>query len=86
MKDLVQDVFVEVRHVALTGHRAVIVVPEVLLQSHRVVRDAQDRAQVVGQHLERSTSNAERMISPCQQFSCLLRWRSLDKHSHETLC
>lgn len=56
MNHLVQDVFVEVRHVTLTGHRAVIVVPEMVLQSHRVVRDAQNRAQVVGQHLKRNTS------------------------------
>lgn len=56
MNHLVQDVFVEVRHVTLTGHRAVIVVPEMVLQSHRVVRDAQNRAQVVGQHLERNAS------------------------------
>lgn len=80
---LVQDVFVEVRHVALTGHWAIIVIPEVLLQSHRIVRNAQDRAQVVGQDLERSTSL---MLSwwfhPVSTFSCLFRWRSLDKHSH----
>lgn len=56
MNYLVQDVFVQVRHVTLAGHRTVIIVPEMVLQRHRVVRDAQDRAQVVGQHLDRDTS------------------------------
>lgn len=56
MNYLVQDVFVQVGHVTLAGHRTVIVVPEMVLQRHRVVRDAQDRAQVVGEHLDRDTS------------------------------
>lgn len=48
---LIQDVFVEVRHVTLTGDRAVIIVPKVLLQSNWVMWDTQDCAEVVGQHL-----------------------------------
>lgn len=48
---LVQDVFVEVGHVALAGHRPVVVITEMLLQRHGVVGDAQHRVQVVGQHL-----------------------------------
>lgn len=51
---LVQDVLVEVGHVTLTGHGAVIVIPEVLLQGHGVMGDMQDRVQVVGQHLGQS--------------------------------
>lgn len=51
---LVQDVLVEVGHVTLTGHRAIIVIPEVLLQGHGVMGDVQDRVQVVGQHLGQS--------------------------------
>lgn len=54
---LVQDVLVEVGHVTLTGHRAVIVIPEVLLQGHGVMGDVQDRVQVVGQHLGQRQSD-----------------------------
>ena len=49
---LVQDVFVEVRHVALAGDWTVIIIPEVFLQSHRIMRDTQDGTQVMGQDLE----------------------------------
>lgn len=49
---LVQDVFVEVRHITLTGNRTIVVISEVLLQSNWIVWDTQDCAQVVGQHLE----------------------------------
>lgn len=48
---LVQNVLVEVGHVPLAGHRAIVIISEVLLQGHRVVRDVQDGVQVVGQHL-----------------------------------
>lgn len=53
---LVQDVLVEVGHVALAGHGAIIIISEVLLQGHRVMGDMQDRVQVVGQHLRQSGS------------------------------
>lgn len=49
---LIQDVFVEVRHITLTGNWAIIVIPEVLLQSHGVMWDTQDCAQVVRQYLK----------------------------------
>lgn len=48
---LVQDVLVEVGHVSLAGHRAVVIISEVFLQGHGVMGDVQDRVQVVGQHL-----------------------------------
>lgn len=38
----------------MTGHGAIIVIPEVLLQGHGVMGDVQDRVQVVGQHLGQS--------------------------------
>lgn len=79
---LVQDVPVQVRHVALAGHGPVVVVPEVLLQRHGVVRDAQHRAQVVGQHLQTSTSL---MLSRpfARRLADLLTWiNGSDKHSH----
>lgn len=53
---LVQDVLVEVGHVSLAGHGAIVVVSEVLLQSHGVVGDVQDCVQVVGQHLRQRAS------------------------------
>lgn len=52
LTDLVQDEPVEVRHVSLIGDGTFIVIFEVLLQSHGVVWDPQDGAQVVRQHLE----------------------------------
>lgn len=52
--DLVQDVLVEVGHVALAGHRAVIVITEVLLEGHRVMGYVQHRVQIVRQHLRQS--------------------------------
>ena len=55
---LVEDIFGEVRHVALAGHRAIIIIPEVLLQSYWVVGDGQDCAQVMGQHLGNTSLNA----------------------------
>lgn len=77
---LVQDVLVEVGHVSLAGHRAVIVIPEVLLQSHRVVGDVQDRVQVVGQHLRQSGSLPSRAPAETGLEGCshLLACR----HSH----
>lgn len=50
---LVQDELVQVGHVALVGDGALVVVLEVLLQGHGVVRDVHHRTQVVGQHLQR---------------------------------
>lgn len=38
----------------MTGHGAVVVIPEVFLQGHGVMRDVKDRVQVVGQHLGQS--------------------------------
>ena len=49
---LIQDVFVEVWHVSLIGHGPIIVILEVLLQSHGVMWDVQHRVQVVGEHLK----------------------------------
>lgn len=48
---LVQDVLVEVGHVSLAGHGTIVIISEVLLQGHGVMRDVQDGVQVVGQHL-----------------------------------
>lgn len=42
----------EVRHITLTGNWAIIVIPEVLLQSHGVMWNTQDCAQVVRQYLK----------------------------------
>lgn len=53
---LVQDVLVEVGHVSLAGHGPIVIISEVLLQSHRVVGDVQDRVQVMGQHLRQRGS------------------------------
>lgn len=53
---LVQDILVEVGHVSLAGHRAIVIISEVLLQGHGVMRDVQDCVQVVGQHLRQSGS------------------------------
>lgn len=53
---LVQDVLVEVGHVSLAGHGAIIIISEVFLQSHGVMGDVQDRVQVMGQHLRQSGS------------------------------
>lgn len=57
---LVQDVLVEVGHVALAGHRAIVIISEVLFQSHGIMGDVQDCVQVVGQHLRQSDS-----LPPC---------------------
>lgn len=48
---LVQDERGQVGHVALVGDGTLVVVLEVLLQRHRVVRDPHHRAQVVGKNL-----------------------------------
>lgn len=48
---LIQDVFVEIRHITLTGNWTIIIIPKVLLQSDWVMWDTQDCAQVVGQNL-----------------------------------
>ena len=48
---LVQNVGVEVGHVALLGDGPVVVVPEMFLQCHGVVGEVQHRVQVVGQNL-----------------------------------
>lgn len=48
---LVQDVFVEVRHVAMIGHWPLIIILEVLLQSNGVMWNVQHRVEVVGEHL-----------------------------------
>lgn len=53
---LVQDVLVEVGHVPLAGHGTIVIISEVLLQSHRVMGDVQDRVQVMGQHLRQKGS------------------------------
>ena len=49
---LIQYILVQVRHVTLTGNWAIIIIPEVLLQSDWIMRDTQDCAQVVRQHLK----------------------------------
>lgn len=49
---LVQDELVQVGHVPLVGDGTLVVVFEVLLQRHRVVRDPHHGAQVVGKHLQ----------------------------------
>lgn len=48
---LIQDVFVEVWHVAMIRHRPVVIILEVLLQGHGVMWDVQHRVQVVGKNL-----------------------------------
>lgn len=48
---LVEDVPVEVRHVALVRQGPFVVFFEMLLKVHGVVRDLHHRAQVIGQHL-----------------------------------
>lgn len=50
---LSQYIFVEVGHVAMIRHRPIIVILEVLLQSHGVMWDLQHCVQVVGQHLRK---------------------------------
>lgn len=49
---LVQDEPVQVRHVPLVGDGTLVVVFEVLLQRHGVMRDVHHRAQVVRKHLQ----------------------------------
>lgn len=48
---LVEDVPVEVRHVALVRERPLVIIFEMLLKGHGVMRDPHHGAQVVGQHL-----------------------------------
>lgn len=48
---LVQYVFVEVWHVPMIGHWALVVVLEVLLQGHGVMWNVQHCVEVVGEHL-----------------------------------
>lgn len=48
-----QYVFVEVGHVAMIRDRPIVIVLEVLLQSHGVMWDLQHCVQVVGQHLKK---------------------------------
>lgn len=50
---LIEYVFVEVRHVPLTGHWAIIIISEMFLKGNRVMWDTQDCAQVVGQDLKK---------------------------------
>lgn len=50
---LIQYVFVEVWHVAMIRHRSIIIILEVLLQSHGVMWNIQYCIQVVGKHLEK---------------------------------
>lgn len=54
---LIEDVFVEIRHITLTGNWTIVIIPEVLLQSHRVMWDTQDCAQVVRQYLKNHKVN-----------------------------
>lgn len=49
--NLVQYVFVEVWHVAMIGHWPLVIILEVLLQSHGVMWNVQHRVKVVGEHL-----------------------------------
>lgn len=79
---LVEDVLVEVGHVALTGHGAIVVIPEVLLQGHGVMGDVQDRVQIVGQHLGQSDS-----LLSCTQSGLDQRTDSigLSVHPHPAL-
>lgn len=50
---LIQYVFVEVWHVAMIRHWSIIIILEVLLQSHGVMWNIQYCIQVVGKHLEK---------------------------------
>lgn len=82
MPHLVEDVLVEVGHVTLTGHGAIVVIPEVLLQGHGVMGDVQDRVQVVGQHLGQRDS-----LLSCTQSGLDQRTDSigLSVHPHPAL-
>lgn len=51
MSYLVQYVFVKVGHVAMIGHWPLVIILEVLLQSHGVMWNVQHRVKVVGEHL-----------------------------------
>lgn len=63
MQYLIQYVFVEVGHVAMIRHRPVIIILEVLLQSHGVMWDVQHRVQVVRKHLDRRHGELSHHIS-----------------------
>lgn len=52
LTDLIQNELVQVWHVSLVGDRTLVIIFEVLLQSHRVMGNVHDCTQVVGQHLK----------------------------------
>ena len=52
---LVENEPVEVWHVALVGHRPFVVVLEVLLQGHRIMRDVHHCTQVMRKHLRNNS-------------------------------
>jgi len=54
---LVQNVFIEVGHVSLTGHGTVVIVSEVLLESRRIVRDPQNCVKIMRQDLQSNSTH-----------------------------
>lgn len=79
---LVQYIFVEVGHVAMIRHGAVIVVLEVLLQSHGVMWDLQHRVQVVRQHLTKKHVGTVSRQADTQSLSlCMILHVSTNKHT-----
>lgn len=50
---LIEYVFVEVGHVAMIWHRAIVIILEMFLQGNRIMWDVQDSVQVVRKHLRR---------------------------------
>lgn len=82
---LIQDEGVEVRHVALVGDGALVIVLEVLLQGHGVVGDPHHSAQVVRQHLAR-TEKCVHEASVCGVHGKFFTQRDQhNKHMHSHL-
>lgn len=61
---LVQYVFVEVRHVAMIGHWPLVIILEVLLQSHGIMWNVQHRVKVVGEHLHNRQRRYKELSRP----------------------
>lgn len=77
---LVEDILIEVGHVALIGHRSIIVISEVLLQCLFVMGDAQGRAQVVGEDLKQNRS-----FKQCRHDTEVIRSYRHNNVTHEKI-
>lgn len=76
---LVQYVFVEVRHVAMIGHWALVIILEVLLQSHGVMWNVQHSVKVVGEHLHNRQRRYKELSRQLGGFISAIR---ISSHEH----